>query len=1494
MIMVGLGAGTGAVGQVRMAVVVTAASGFDLGYVWKNQAGSAVPERSAGGYYINAAQAGEPPGRWWGPGAAALGFAEGQLVARSPYELVYRQIDPRTGQKLGRSRGNYASFADHLARLQAAEPHATSERLLELEREAAQATRQAPVYTDMTVSFSKSMSVFHASIRENERRARLAGDAEAAARWADAERRYQEVLQAANRAGLEYVQRQAGITRTGYHGAKVDGKETGRFDEALITVTSWLQGTSRDGDPQDHIHNQIARLVKTIRDGKHRALDTICLRQMLGAVQAIVATHAECGLTREFGVEWVARADGRGNEIAGITQEQMDAYSSRTVAITGAMPAAIESWTAKYGRAPNQRELLYIRQEVTLASRRSKESAPLDWDALAAEWDARLGGELASIAPRVSGLRDAEGGRRATQDGLTEIRATQADAARGGPLALVERTRAVQRALALVQAAKSTWTRADLLKHLALVLPAGTRRMAPDAAVTLLHELADVALAGRVEPVVCLEAPQWLPLPTHLRRELDGRSVYTRPGTTRYATRVQLSMEEDLLRNAARPNAPCLTAAQAAGLLGADAAVLEAQLQGYAVDGCVTQRAAGVRLDQVAAQFFALTSPRIVEVITGPAGSGKTRTLAQAARAWAAAGKGEVLGIATSQAARNVLAAAGVRVAENSSMFLGHQPGRRGARGARDIRPGTLLVVDEASMMSILDLADIVGLAANRGARVILAGDHEQLGAIESGGGMSLLAHHLGYVQLAEAVRFTASWERQASLRLRTGDVSALDEYHQHGRIRGGDPEQVMDDAVRMYVANYLAGRDTLLMIYDRARCREASRRIRDDLMHLGIVDDRREVTLADGARASAGDLIICGHNDHALEAGERGRTLANGDLLRIEQILDGGKLLVRRALDCDPATGERRWTKHAFTYSGYSTADLGYAVTGHSAQGRSVQVGIPVVTGTEDRQWLYVAMTRGARSNTMLVSTRSARVAEPEAGTRPAPELDRHARIERERAGMPTPMAEVAAGSIEGGPGPRDAIAAAADILGYDRAEASALETQCSALANADHLAVLNAMWQGETGRLQADRYREIVLAALPEQYAAQGLTSHQATWLWRTLWSAELAGLNAEAVVGQAIASRSLAGARDLPSVIDARIRRAVGPVVPLRSRRWSDRVPEVADPGQRAFLSELAAAMDARKERIGEHVAEHPPSWAVRAFGPVPDDPLDRLEWQCRAADVGAYRELYGYDHPADPIGPEPAGDSPDKRAAWHTAFAALGPVDGVDVRSLPDGSLLHMRATYETETAWAPRHVGRELRQTRVAADDAGLGVIRAQAEERVARQRGDLEVAGRHGALARSYAAMEAFYREQETELEQTMEARHDWERATEGSRRIAVAADSELRHRHPGQRFEPLRSAEPVVTEEEREQLLAVPDIASYQAPEWISRLANERRAVRERLDERRGVRIPSEDPDFEDEGEAWPTWHHRDSGAILHPPKPEMRPAPAIAERYADMQAEP
>jgi hypothetical protein len=107
--------------------------------------------------------------------------------------------------------------------------------------------------------------------------------------------------------------------------------------------------------------------------------------------------------------------------------------------------------------------------------------------------------------------------------------------------------------------------------------------------------------------------------------------------------------------------------------------------------------------------------------------------------------------------------------------------------------------------------------------------------------------------------------------------------------------------------------------------------------------------------------------------------------VLRIEAITRRG-LMVRRMLDPDPATGQRQFTSQAFRYTGYQSADLACAVTGHSAQGATVHTGIALVTGAEDRQWLYPAMTRGTETNLAYVFTIPARAADPQPGTRPAP----------------------------------------------------------------------------------------------------------------------------------------------------------------------------------------------------------------------------------------------------------------------------------------------------------------------------------------------------------------------------------------------------------------------------------------------------------------------------------------------------------------------------
>jgi AAA domain/TrwC relaxase len=633
-----------------VAVVATLSKGYDLDYIWKQV--DRGPAKDAAGYYIQASESGgEPPGRWWGRGAAALGLEPGQVVEREAYDLLFGARRAPDGTQLGRAPGGGRKATDIYARLLAAEPHATADRRHELSAEAARQARRGPLFLDLTISLSKSISIFHASLGENVRLARQARDAAGEGYWSGLVAEVDEMIWQAVRAGFDYFQREAGYTRTGSHNTRVHGRESGQWHEADLAVAHWLQHTSRDGDMQLHVHSQIAHVARTGIDGKWRA------------------------------------PGGPGSP----------------------------------GPWPSQ----------------------------------------------------------------------------------VEVRRAAQKAVALAQQDKSTFTPADVIKYLGRVLP--RTGMDPAAAAALLEQVADRALASEFEPVACLEAPEPAEAPRSLLRA-DGRSVYQRHGRVRFATHAQLTMEQRMLALARASGAPCLDRAQAARALGADLAQLEAALAGRAPEARGARTRTGLRVDQAAAALSVLSDGRRVSVINAPAGSGKTWVLAAAGQAWAAAGLGRVIGITPSQSARNTLAE-GVPVSYNSAQFLGHLPGQRGARGPVRLGPGDLILMDEASMVSNPDLADVIGQAADSGAKVILAGDTQQLQAVESGGGMSLLADALGFVQLAEPVRFRSAWEQAASLRLRAGDITVLAEYDQHARIRGGDPEQMMDAAASAYLALTMDGR---------------------------------------------------------------------------------------------------------------------------------------------------------------------------------------------------------------------------------------------------------------------------------------------------------------------------------------------------------------------------------------------------------------------------------------------------------------------------------------------------------------------------------------------------------------------------------------------------------------------------------------------------------------------------------------------------------------
>jgi conjugative relaxase-like TrwC/TraI family protein len=886
------------------------------------------------------------------------------MVERKTYDLLFGERKAPDGTLLGRPLSGSKKAAEIYAWLLTAEPQATPERKRELRVQAARQARQSPLFFDLTLSLSKSISIFHASLGENARLAREAGNTDGEDYWSGLVAETDEMIMEAVRAGFGYFQREAGYTRTGSHRARVDGRETGQWHEADLAVAHWLQHTSRDGDMQLHVHSQIAHVVRTRKDGKWRAPDSLGYNEHIGAVAAVTAQHLEEALTARFGLQWVPREDGNGFEIAGVAQGVMDLFSSRRAAITADVRTRAARFEEHYGRAPSQRELAQLAQASNFATRKGKEGA-LDLTEAHAGWADKLartlGVPLASVAPSVWHA----GARRTgdVQDPGTEL------------------ARAARRALARAQEEKPTWTRADLVKHLGRTVPRTGRN--PDAAARLLEVTADQILRSQYAPVLCLEAPDPVNLPGDLIRA-DGRSVYRRHGGTRYATRAQLTMEERMTAQA-QQSAPRMARAAAAAALAADLTRLEHALAGDAqAEALDAGTGSGLLEDQAAAALSVLADGRRVSVINAPAGAGKTRVLAEIGRAWREAGLGPVIGITASQSARNTLATGGIE-AYNSAQFLGHLPGRRGALGHLPIAPGTLLAVDEASMMPTPDLADLIDLAEKHGGKVIAAGDTNQLQAVQNGGGLALLADRLGYVRLAEPVRFRATWERAASLRLRDGDPAVAEEYDRHGRITGGDPELITETAAVDYTALTADGTDALLIAADHALRRELSRRVRESLVRRGLVDDTRTVTIADARRAGRGDLIMCTRNDHHTEAGEPGRMLANGDLLRVDAVTSRG-LLVRRALDADRETGRRRWTDRQFLFANYKNAELGYAVTGHVAQGRTVRAGLAVLTGSEDRQHAYVGLTRGTHRNTAYVFTTPVKLANPAPGPAPLP----------------------------------------------------------------------------------------------------------------------------------------------------------------------------------------------------------------------------------------------------------------------------------------------------------------------------------------------------------------------------------------------------------------------------------------------------------------------------------------------------------------------------
>jgi ATP-dependent exoDNAse (exonuclease V) alpha subunit len=138
---------------------------------------------------------------------------------------------------------------------------------------------------------------------------------------------------------------------------------------------------------------------------------------------------------------------------------------------------------------------------------------------------------------------------------------------------------------------------------------------------------------------------------------------------------------------------------------------------------------------------------------------------------------------------------------------------------------------------------------------------------------------------------------------------------------------------------------DTVTELNQQARTHlEASRRLDGPALEIGE------------RVFQAGDRILCRQNQTRLG-------VLNGDLATVVNVDQVGMSLTVQ-LDRDPETRELPvW------YLEQGHVDYGYALTGHKAQGVTTDRTFVVVDGTTDREWAYVAMSRGRQTNTLYLT---------------------------------------------------------------------------------------------------------------------------------------------------------------------------------------------------------------------------------------------------------------------------------------------------------------------------------------------------------------------------------------------------------------------------------------------------------------------------------------------------------------------------------------------
>jgi conjugative relaxase-like TrwC/TraI family protein len=705
---------------------------------------------------------------------------------------------------------------------------------------------------------------------------------------------------------IDWIESDVARTRSGTDGIEYRSVQG-------VTVAAFDHRTSRTGDPQVHTHVVISNKVRD-ETGRWLTLDSRAVLKATVAASERYNTRLEGILTRTMG--WRFTDAGRGiREIAGVPPEVITAFSKRRAQLDARYDELVVEYVSTHGHQPPPELQHRLAQQATLDTRPAKED-DADWSTMRERW----------AAEAAAGGNDPDRIFAAVTEASTEP----------AGLVDVDIEAAADAVIDAVIERRATWTvrhlQPEAERHLRVTLGLAAH---PD-----IDALAAAIVERALDKSISLESPELVASPEVL--QIDGGTKW-RPATDRRYSAVRILEAEDRLVAAHRSETRTPVSADTVA------------------DVLAGESGARLSPDQAAAVERLALSARPLDLLVGPAGAGKTTTLRALIDVWREAG-GTVTGLATSAAAAKVLANECEIPTDNTAKWR-HTHRTTPGEGLDALSPGQLILVDEAGMADTLTLDELTAAAEAAGARVVLVGDHRQLGAVAAGGAMRLL-HAQGHAaELHQLHRFSESWEAEASMRLRSGDPSVAATYTAQGRVHQGLPAVMRDAVFTAWQDDVDAGRTAVMVAGANDDVALLSQRARLHRLERGAVDRRgRSVELATGSEASAGDVVVTRRNDRT-NLTNRGRDwVKNGDLWTVAKVhSDGDVSLVHQV--------HGGTVRLDAAYAG-EHLELGYATTIHRAQGVTVDRAHVLVDDTTASESLYVAMTRGRDANHVYLAT--------------------------------------------------------------------------------------------------------------------------------------------------------------------------------------------------------------------------------------------------------------------------------------------------------------------------------------------------------------------------------------------------------------------------------------------------------------------------------------------------------------------------------------------